>query len=183
MKKIVMCLMIVMMMVGSAFGEVDTRGLTEEQQATLQLQAAQMKNGGNDLTNPKKVNEWVNVGDNISTALITAAEKLGIAADKFIDSKTGKLIVVLIVWKVMGGAIVHIAGGAIFWIVSTFILWMVFRKTCVYDTIEYTNVEGKLFRNKKINYISPNQVEGERLVLMLLWCLVNLVTIMVVLNF
>lgn len=113
---------------------VDTSGLTEEQKAELALQAARMKTqndapGGilsEDLS-PEKLNEWVDLGKNIGMAVAATAKELGVAADEFLQSTTGKITVVLIVWKVMGEDILGVVGGTIAWIVLVNIVLWSFR--------------------------------------------------------
>ena len=112
---------------------INTDGLTEEQKAQLALQAAQMKKQSEDpattgivdkLTDPKELNEWVELGKNVGLSLAAVAKELGVASDEFLKSNTGKIAVVIIVWKVMGHDILGIVGGTVAWIVlATIILW------------------------------------------------------------
>lgn len=112
--------------------QINTDGLTEEQKAQLALQAAQMKKEKDagvveKLQDPKKLNEWVDLGKNVGLALTAVAKELGVASDEFLKSNTGKIAVVLIVWKVMGHEILDIVGGTLAWIVLTSIILWSFR--------------------------------------------------------
>jgi hypothetical protein len=181
MKKMILMLVVFCFVCTGLAYAVDTRGLDEEQQAELALQAARMKKGSvpETVSTPQKVNEWVQVGNNVGTALISAAEKLGQTADKFLESKTGKITIVLIVWKMMGSVIIHVGTGIAFWVVSTIILIWLFRKTNI-KSIEKTHVDGKLFRNKKITYNSPGEMEETRVTLMVLWVAATAVSIFMI---
>lgn len=108
--------------------EVDTKGLTEEQKAELALQAAKMKKQAvpalEEKFNVKNVNEWAELGKNVALAFTTVAKELGVAADEFLKSNTGKITIVLIAWKVMGKDVLGIIGGSIAWVVlASIILW------------------------------------------------------------
>jgi len=109
---------------------VDTRGLTEEQEAQLALQVAQMKREAQEsifapsMLDPQELNEWVDLGKNIGMAVTATAKELGVASDTFLQSTTGKITVVLIVWKVIGEDVVDVFGGIAVWLVlMSLILW------------------------------------------------------------
>ena len=117
----------------SAQGVIDERGLTEEQKHQLALQAEQMKkqneSGAIDPSaiDPQKLNEWVDLGENIGVAVAATAKELGVAADEFLNTRTGQITVVLIVWKVMGEDIVGIIGGTMAWIAITMLIVWSFK--------------------------------------------------------
>lgn len=139
--------------ISSAHAQIDTRGLTEEQKAQLALQAAQLKNQNEGIgtgiskLNPEKLNEWVELGKNAGMAITAMAKELGIAADKFLESNTGKIAAVLIVWKVAGKDILGVVGGTIAWIVlANIILW----------SFRYFHMKKKVVNKKEgtVEYIS-----------------------------
>lgn len=112
---------------------IDTRDLSDEQKAQLILKIEEMKKANNgsvvenvtdNLTDPKKLNEWVELGKNVGLALTAVAGELGVAADQVLNSTTGKIAMVMIIWKVMGQDVLNIVGGVATWfVVSTIILW------------------------------------------------------------
>ena len=118
--------------IAGAQSSVSTKGLTDEQKAQLALQAAQM-NAQNEqeqstilpsTLDPKELNEWVDLGKNIGLAVAATAKELGVASDTFLESTTGKITVVLIVWKVMGEDIIGVFGGTAAWFtITSIILW------------------------------------------------------------
>lgn len=110
--------------------KIDTSGLTEEQKAQLILQIEKMKKESSagtlteNLNNPERVNDYVKLGKNIALAVTTVAKELGVAADQFLASTTGKITLALIAWYVVGDDIIGIIGGTVAWIViANIILW------------------------------------------------------------
>jgi len=147
---------------------VNTDGLTEEQKAELALQAAKMKTQNNtpapggilsEELSPEKLNEWVDLGKNIGMAVAATAKELGVAADEFLQSTTGKITVVLIVWKVMGEDIIGVVGGSIAWLVlANIVLWS-FRY--FHMTKRVVNKEGKVEYVKRYEFREDNKGGSE----------------------
>jgi len=144
---------------------INTNGLTEEQKAQLALQAAQMKNSNDapgsmlsDELNPERLNEWVDLGKNIGLAVTATAKELGVAADEFLNSTTGKITIVLIVWRVMGEDILGVVGGTIAWIILiNIILW----------SFKYFHMKKKVVNKKEgtVEYVKRYEFEsGDALV-------------------
>ena len=107
---------------------INTSGLTDEQKAQLVVQAEAMKkNQTIESLNPEKLNEWVTLGKNIGLAITATAKELGVAADSFLNSTTGKITVGLIVWHYAGKDIINLVGGTIAWIILTSIVIWSFR--------------------------------------------------------
>ncbi|NTW13908.1 MAG: hypothetical protein HGA31_02660 [Candidatus Moranbacteria bacterium] len=134
---------------------VDLHGLTEAQKAQLVQQAEEMKAPKEGVT-AQKVNEWVDLGKNVAIAFTSAAKELGIAADAFLNSNTGKLTAALIIWKVLGQDVLHfIIGGTL--LVVLIPMWAhYFRRLCVVQTVKITYPEkGKGVRKIK-EYVYMN---------------------------
>lgn len=133
--------------------DIDTSNLTDAQKAELAMQAAKMASEANKpaeliksaVNAPDKVNEWVGIGSRIGQALGGAAKEIGVAVNDFAKSPVGQLTMALIVWKMMGGAIVHVIGGLlVMGIGLSFVMYMFNRtypKQCEYDTSK-TNLFG-----------------------------------------
>lgn len=133
-----------------AYADIDMRGLTEEQKAQLALQAAQMKKQNSpfgvepEKIKPEDVNEWVDLGKNVALAFTTVAKELGVAADEFLKSNTGKITIVLIAWKIMGKDVLGIFGGSVAWVVlATIIIW----------SFKYFHMKKKVKTKEGVQYI------------------------------
>jgi len=140
---------------------VDTTGLTEAQKATLVQQVEQMKTAAAKAEQasqftPDKVNEWAELGKNIALAFTTVAKELGVAADQFLNSTTGKITLVLIIWKVAGQDILSLAIGGLF--LLTFVpLWVYFfRRLCLMKSVVVEPVEGRRFPRRTIEYFGKD---------------------------
>lgn len=95
---------------------------------------------------PAKVNEWIDVGSRIGQAMGGAAKEIGVQVNEFVKTPVGQWTMAIIVWKFMGGVIMHLAGG--FLVLMTgmaTIAWVAHRRrvvTYTYDP-EKKNVLGK----------------------------------------
>ena len=99
-----------------AFGQhVDTRGLTKEQIAELTIAANKMKTPeGVSASVRKEATAWADLGANIGSAMVSAAKEVGVAANEFSQTSLGKIVTVIIVYKVIGRDILGVVvGGAI----------------------------------------------------------------------
>lgn len=98
---------------------VDTSGLTEQQRIELQAKAAEMRATAADpATAVEKASEWVELGEAIGSGLAAAAEKTGQVVNDFAKTPVGKLTMVLIVYKVMGGDVIQFIVGMLFLSIS-----------------------------------------------------------------
>ena len=170
MKKLITTFL-VLFLTTNAFA-LDTSGLSEKQKAELALKAAEMKENTPSIVppTPAKVNEWVQVGENIGTAIVAVAGKVGVAGDKFMESNTGKIVIGLIVFKMMGGTIIHITIGMICLIIFLSLWTYFFKKVCVYKKITIEPVSGSIFKKKTYEMVNPDQVESERIIFWLTFC-------------
>lgn len=165
---------------------VNTNGLTEEQKAQLSLQAAQMKTSNDapgsmlsDELNPERLNEWVDLGKNIGLAVTATAKELGVAADEFLNSTTGKITIVLIVWRVMGEDIVGLVGGTIAWIVLINIILWSFRYFHMKKKVE-NKKEGTVEYVKRYEFQSNDGRAGSACCHVAAFFLVTIVCAMVI---
>ncbi|MDP3953871.1 MAG: hypothetical protein Q8Q06_00450 [bacterium] len=140
---------------------IGTDGLTEEQRAQLALQVAQMKKDNNspatslvDKVNPEELNKWVDLGKNIGVAIAATAKELGVAADEFLKTNTGKLTVALIVWHIMGPDILGAVGGTIAWFILVSIVIWSFR---------YFHMKKKVVNKKDstVEYVKRHDFESD----------------------
>lgn len=113
---------------GAGFDE-----LSETQKAevlrTIAEKAAEAK--GASLTavvsNPQKVSEWLDVGTKIGQMMGGAAKELGIAVNDFVKTPVGQWTMAIIIWKFVGGALVHVFGGLLLLAVCLTVIWLVAR--------------------------------------------------------
>jgi len=136
--------------------ELNTTGLSEEQLAQLALQAAQMKKNITENVTTEKVNEWVDVGKNVGIALAATAGELGVAVDEFLKSTTGKITVVLIIWKVAGKEIMGLFVGMTLIVVFTPMWFYFFRRMCVVSVSKIEYPEKGFKKIKTFEYHDGN---------------------------
>lgn len=82
--------------------------LDADQKAKL-LDAAQHIQKGDTAVSQTK--EWVDIGASLGQALASTAKEMNIAVNDFAKSPVGKLAIGLIIWKMLGGAIIHFLGA------------------------------------------------------------------------
>lgn len=143
---------------------VNTGGLTDGQKAKLVQMAEQMKEEATraektSQLSPEKVNEWVELGKNIALAFTTVAKELGVAADQFLNSTTGKVTLVLILWKVAGQDILGFTIGVMF--LFTFVpLWIYFfRRLCLMKSKTTEPVEGQRRPKCTVQYFTKADID------------------------
>ena len=136
MKSVLMILMVLMSIPAVVLAGIDSddisaafNRLSESERASIAVQIATMVENKSSITTsreftPDNIQQWVELGSGFGAAIAEAASKLGIAADAFLNSFTGKLIAVLIVWKAMGINMF----GIFFIFISVPIWWMVVHK-------------------------------------------------------
>ena len=140
-------------------------GLTDEQQAEIQLQIARTKaeNRNTNITLPKitksQVKEYVVLGESIAKALGACARELGVAVNDFADSKVGILTTVLIIWNLAGESIMGFIVGISLFVIGTSIWLYLFRKMCIVESVTY-HENGK---KKEVTHYNPNRVDDVRL--------------------
>lgn len=95
----------------------DVIGLDKSAMATLRVACEQalldatkvpnmLSSVAGNLTNPQNLSQYGLVAQEWAKALGIAATELGIAVDTFLDTDAGKLTAFIIIWQVMGEAIV-----------------------------------------------------------------------------
>lgn len=100
---------------------VDTSGLTKEQNAELTLQVEKLKAGTAtpvaQVTNVsetmrKEASMWGELGGNVGKALVGAAKEVGVAANDFASTPLGKVVTAIVVYKLIGMAMVKLIVGS-----------------------------------------------------------------------
>lgn len=147
--------------------DVDVGGLTKEQEAQIQLQIEQIKKEGQSKATVETANEWVDFGKNVALAFTTVAKDLGVAADSFLQSTTGKVTLVLIVWKVAGKDIIGVIIGVIMMIAFTTMWVYFFRRLCIVKRVVIKTPETGYKKVKEEQYYDEDEVMGTRMMMLL----------------
>ncbi len=100
--------------------------LTDPQKAEIISQIAKQAEQNNNATassivataaalpsTPAKVAEWVDIGTKIGQAFGGAAKEVGVAVNDFVKTPVGQWTMAIIVWKFIGGAMVHVLGSIV----------------------------------------------------------------------
>jgi hypothetical protein len=122
--------------------------LDESQKAEIikQIADASSKNGSATVPSEEKVEKWVKIGSQIGQGLAGAAKELGVAVNDFSKTPVGQLTMVLIVWHMVGGVIVHIVAGTLIMIIGLWFLKFMFNRA--YPTkITYSKDTKNIFGN------------------------------------
>lgn len=120
------------------------KNITDKVVATQTAQIA-----ATDLSNPAKLNEWVDLGKNIGLAFGGAAHELGIAANDFVKTPVGLLTIGLIVWHFMGSMLLHFFGSILVMFVGLgFIRWHYLSQVETQET--YSPDKTNIFGNSRL---------------------------------
>lgn len=131
MKSLLISIAFSLMFVFSAYGQINTTGLTEEQKAEIELQVAKLKS---KKTDPQAVverySEYAELGEKIGIAISNVAGEVGKSADQFLETTSGKFVVAVILYRVVGDDIVSIFLGLLwFFIMIPSIIAICFKLT------------------------------------------------------
>lgn len=158
--------LVLIVAVGVCSAEINTNGLTEEQKAQLIIQAEQMKK--QQMPTVEKVNQWVDLGKNVGLALVSTAKELGVAADAFLQSTTGKITVALIFWKIMGRDVLHMFVGVGLMCILIPLWIYFFRKMCIIKSVKIEYLTDKPFKKiKHIEHYGEGDIDGTRVVMLI----------------
>lgn len=118
----------------------------EEQAAVVQMVAAKVK-VSQDAPTAARVNEWVDVGKNIGSGLAGAAKEVGVAVNDFAKTPVGILTMLLIVFHMIGEAIIGVFVGLMVWLIGFGALRFMIDR--IYPiTIEYDPEKRTIFGNR-----------------------------------
>lgn len=132
--------------------------LTPEQEAQLQLQAAQMaaKNAQNAKSEleppvtPDNVKQWIDIGTYVGQGFNATAKELGKTADELLTTNVGMIAMALLVWNYVGNQLVGIVVGMMWYIVLLPAWWILYRRLGLQYTVNYYE-NGK---KKDVSYTS-----------------------------
>lgn len=166
MKRLLVVLAMLVPMTVLAQG-LDLKGLTKEQVAELAATAAKMKGPeGISATARKEVGAWADLGTNIGTALVSAAREVGVAANEFSATSLGRIVTVLIVWKIAGRDLLGVGIGSVILIFGLVgVTWILSTKQFGETKYEYKPVLWGLYNKKVVTeYSISNDNMGGKMV-------------------
>lgn len=125
---------------------IDVSKLTDEQKAQLMSQAVKLQNeqpaidaANMSETVRTEASKWADLGSNVGKAAVSAAKELGVAANDFVQTPLGKVTMGIVIFKVIGNALIHLVlGGFLILFFLTVGVWLCARKK--YSTAEYETV-------------------------------------------
>ena len=107
-----------------------------------------------------KIDRWSQVGANLGKGLAATAKELGVAVNDFANTPIGKVATFLIIWHIMGSAIVHIVGAIGIWIFGVVAIRYVVSWT--YPTrITYDETKTNKFGNYPVKAVDRPGIGGE----------------------
>ena len=107
-----------------------------------------------------KIDRWSQVGANLGKGLAATAKELGVAVNDFANTPIGKVATFLIIWHIMGSAIVHIVGAIGIWIFGVVAIRYVVSWT--YPTrITYDETKTNKFGNYPVKAVDRQGFGGE----------------------
>lgn len=134
MKKLLIAFLFFFVM-SAAYAQVDTSGLSKQQQAELTIQAEKMKEDGKSsvikVTNPagtvEVVSKWAEAGKSLAVGLGAGAREIGVAVNDFADTRVGKITTYIIIWKLMGKELMGLVMGLFIILIVIPVIWKSFR--------------------------------------------------------
>jgi hypothetical protein len=124
--------------------EVDTRGLSDSQKATLVQQVEQMKQqdpyqivpGAGKVADV--ADKWVNIGERFGKMFGGAAKEIGMATNDFLKTPVGMMTAGVIIFNYVGSPIIHVVLGLLILFIGLAIT-LYFQSTATKLVIKYDN--------------------------------------------
>lgn len=121
---------------------VDLKGLTPEQQDSIVKAANEMRGSRPNVSAVVRgeVEAWGELGGKVGQAMVGAAKELGIAAAEFSKTDLGKVVTVIVIYKLIGRDIIRIITGFAVAILGTLACIWAMRTPVFYDEVTYKYV-------------------------------------------
>lgn len=157
-------LIAVMLMLTATYGyaqqtSVDVSGLSSEQIRQLAAKADEMKKDPVNVSTVvrQEAEAWGQMGANMGKAVVSAAKEVGVAANEFSQTSLGKIVVVLVAYKLVGHDALGILFGTFTLIIGNVLAVWVFVSNRGYTiTYDYKPVLWGAFNRKVITEIARN---------------------------
>jgi hypothetical protein len=134
--------------------------LSETQKAEIIKQIADKSATVSTAPSEEKVEKWVKIGTQVGQGLAGAAKEVGIAVNDFAKTPVGQLTMMLIVWHMVGGVIVHIFGGILIMVVGLWFVYFMFKRAYP-DKIVYSKEHKNIFGNFAIEQVQRTPVQDD----------------------
>ena len=165
---------------------LSTDGLTIEQKAQLELEAAKMKKEAAQtvkIETAEEVSKWVNVGKEIGLGLNATAKELGVTANELAGTPVGMIAIGLIAWNYVGADIVGVLFGT-FWLMFTIPIWVwMYRSRFVIASKRFYDKGAREDGLRKlVDYQRTNEDDAVHFiywVTLMITCLIGVLTIFV----
>lgn len=110
----------------------------------------------------EEVSAWGDMGTNVGRALVGAAKEVGVAANEFANTNLGKVVTLIIVFKLIGATLIKLLVGGVIMAVSIGLgVWLI-RTDRWHDTkYEYRPMLFGLWRKKEVTEINWNRNAAE----------------------
>lgn len=109
---------------------------------------------------PQRVGEWIDVGTKIGQMMGGAAKEVGVAVNDFVKTPVGQWTMAIVIWKFMGGPLMHVFGAVMILVVGIgFIGYFARKYTGV--TIEYDQEKKDMFGRAVKKVVRRKAWDGE----------------------
>lgn len=148
------------------YGDVKDAGfdkLTVEQKSEILKLVSSQSNAPTTGNKAVQVaDSWLNIGERIGRGFSAAAKELGVAVNEFATTPVGKLTIVLIVWNLMGGMVIHVI-GAVFFLFTGMLCILFWLKQHRTITRIYSGDKVDIFGRARLEKMTISSVHEERL--------------------
>ncbi len=135
--------------------------LSEAQKAEIIKQIAnQAAESKVSVPSEEKVEKWVKIGSQVGQGLAGAAKEVGIAVNDFAKTPVGQLTMMLIVWHMIGGVLVHIFGGILIMVIGLWFIYFMFKRAYP-DRIVYSKEHKNIFGNFAVESVQRTPVQDD----------------------
>lgn len=112
----------------------DLSGLPREKQLEIQqaIEAAKKSSTGIGQSTPEQVSKWVGLGKEVAELIPVFAEKTGIAADKVLNSFSGKVLLTIVLVHFFWGKLI----GLLLLLIGTQFWWQWFKRMFLREKCE-----------------------------------------------
>lgn len=168
---------------------LDLSGLSDEEKTTVREKLEEIKKAQSPLSDmipsAGKLSQWASLGQQFGAGIAQTAKELGVTANEFINTPVGRMVAIVIVWKLIGGALVHIIGGVIFFLIALIIWLRIFNRLCLVKSVK--EVPGRhffwLIQNKEFTYYGTNEVDTERVTMSIFAISIVILTLFIIFSY
>lgn len=112
---------------------------------------------------PQKVGEWLEVGTKIGQMFGGAAKEVGLAVNDFVKTPVGQWTMAIIIWKYMGGVIIHVTAGLVLLVLGSIFAWLIYRAGRSLE-VEYDLEKKNVFGNYPVKHVKKGNYDTDYMV-------------------